>query len=120
NDGEGWSEEAAIVVGSALFAVWFSLSEVIAWGASFRPLLLRSLLQWTAAALLCLPVLRAIRRRPIAGPRRLRRTLLYALLGVPVEMLHHLLAIRTATVHVLGQPAPSLRYMLLSSLTVDQ
>jgi two-component system, LytTR family, sensor kinase len=117
---EGWSEEAAIVAGSAVFAVWFSLSEMIAWDASLRPLLLRSLLQWTASAVICLPVFRLIRLFPIARPSRIPRTLLYALLGIPVETLHHLLAVRTATVYVLGQPAPSLRYMLLSSLTVDQ
>jgi signal transduction histidine kinase len=93
---------------------------MIAWGASLRPLLLRGLLQWTGAAVICLPVFRLIRRHPIAGPHRVARFALYAALGIPVQILHHVLAIRTATVYVLGQPRPSLRYMLLSSLTVDQ
>jgi two-component system, LytTR family, sensor kinase len=93
---------------------------MIAWGASLRPLLLRGLLQWTGAALICLPVFRLIRRYPIARPHRVARAALYALLGIPVQILHHVLAIHTATVYVLGQPEPSLRYMLLSSLTVDQ
>ena len=51
-----------------------------------------------------LPVFRLIRRWPIARPRRVPRALLYALLGLPVEAIHHLLAIRTAQVYVLGQP----------------
>jgi signal transduction histidine kinase len=93
---------------------------MIAWGASLRPLLLRGLLQWTGAALLCLPVFRLIRRYPIARPHRVTRVMLYAALGLPVQILHHVLASRTATVYVLGQPAPTLRYMLLSAITVDQ
>jgi two-component system, LytTR family, sensor kinase len=117
---EGWSEETTIVVGAAVFAVWFSLSEMLAWGVSLRPLLLRSLLQWMGSAVLCVPVFRLIRRYPIARPHRVTRALLYVLLGIPVEIVHHLLAIRTATLYVLGQPSPSLRYMLLSALTVDQ
>jgi len=122
---EGWSDELTILAGALAYSLWLALQQAYQpWTTTPRlpALLLEELLHWPAAVVVCLPVLRLIRRVPIERPHRLRRVLVYGALGLMVAAVYQALVERVVAVAPLAaaRPAPALRERLLLALTRDQ